>query len=358
LAASYPETFALRAVSESWYSMKQRDGFVSVIRRVKDVGGFVTIQDDVAAGSSAGARFDAGVREAVPMPLGDDVADSSPRLGPDSLIWKFYGDNRTQFFGFQRAAGTENCIEQLGQGVLDHSVVFSDTIGRAKRTGPPLMKTVYDENPQEWGRKVRDFHKNIKGTISDGSRYHALNPELFYWAHATFVDQVIYNTDTFIRRLSYAEKEQIFDEGKVWYSLYGVSARSEPQTYAEFLSYWDEMLERFVPHKTVLYGTGYIRKGIPGPRRIPKPIWKILSAPLNAYTRLVLVGTLPQQMRDVCDLPWDAKRERRFQRFAAVMRALNPVINRLPLPAVYTPWAVSAWRRIGVDPRGLYNRAP
>lgn len=305
---------------------------------------------------SAGAEFDRGVREAVPMPVDDAAAPDLSRLGPNSLIWKFYGDHRTQLFGFQRAAGTENCIEQLAQGVLDHSVVFSDTIGRARRTAPPLMQTVYSEDPGGWGRKVRDFHKTIKGNISDGSRYHALNPELFYWAHATFVDQVIYNTDMFIRRLTYAEKEQIFEEGKIWYSLYGVSSRNQPQTYAEFVEYWDSMLERFVPHKTVLYGTGYIRKGIPGPRWIPRPLWRILSAPLNAYTRLVLVGTMPPQMRQVCDLPWNDVKERRFQRFAAYSRALNPVFNRLPIGVIYMSWAAKAWTRSGVDPRTRHNR--
>lgn len=316
-------------------------------------------QYDLPSPAGAGARFDRGVREAIPMPVDQPTGGpvAATRLGPDSLIWKFYGDNRTQLFGFQRTAGVENCIEQLGQGVLDHSVVFSDTLGRARRTAPPLMKTVYSDTPHEWGRKVRDFHKAIKGTISDGSRYHALNPELFYWAHASFVDQVIYNTDTFIRRLSRAEKERIFDEGKVWYRLYGVSDRGQPQTYDEFLTYWEEMLERFVPHKTVLYGTGYLRKGIPGPRWLPKRVWAVLSAPLNAYTRLVLVGTLPPQMREVCQLRWDAKREKRFQRFAAVMRALNPVINRLPLRVIYTPWAAQAFAREGVDPRRRYNRA-
>ena len=171
-----------------------------------------------------------------------------------------------------------------------------------------------------------------------------------------FVDQVIYTTDTFIRRLSDAEKAQIFNEGKTWYSLYGVSDRAQPQTYDEFVAYWDDMCERSVPHKTVLYGTGYIRKGIPAPRRVPKPVWRILSAPFNAYTRLVLVGTMPPQMRDVCELEWDDKREKRFQRFAAVMRALNPLINMLPVGLIYTPWAAKAWRRAGVDPRGLHNQ--
>ncbi|WP_240631901.1 oxygenase MpaB family protein, partial [Mycobacterium colombiense] len=196
----------------------------------------MTAQNDELAAATAGPRFDTGVREAIPMPVDDAIADASPRLGPDSLIWKFYGDVRTQLFGFQRTAGVENCIEQLAQGVLDHSVIFSDTLGRAKRTAPPLMNTVYSDEPHEWGRKVRDFHKTIKGTVSDGSRYHALNPELFYWAHASFVDQVIYNTDMFIRRLSHAEKEQIFNEGKLWYSLYGVSDRGhEPPRHVRRL---------------------------------------------------------------------------------------------------------------------------
>ncbi|GJO25536.1 hypothetical protein NJB1507_28990 [Mycobacterium marinum] len=313
----------------------------------------------MATEPTAGVDFDTGVREALPMPIDRPVDDEivAQRLGPTSLIWKFYGDVRTQLFGFQRAAGTENCIEQLGQGVLDHSVVFSDTLGRAKRTGPPLMRTVYSEDPHGWGRTVRDFHKPIKGTIGDGSRYHALNPELFYWAHATFVDQILYNTDTFIRRLSRAEKEQIFEESKIWYGLYGVSDRSQPQTYDEFVAYWDGMLDRFVPHKTVLYGTGYLRKGIPGPRKLPALIWRILSAPLNAYARLVIVGTLPPQMREVCDIDWNAKKERRFQRFAALMRGLNPVLGRLPVRLIYLPWAAQAWTRSGVDPRRLHRRA-
>ena len=302
--------------------------------------------------------FDDRIREAEPV-IVDDAdatdAESTSRLGADTLVWKFYGDIRGAL-GVQRTAGTENCIEQLGQAVLDHSVIFDDFLGRARRTGPPVMSTVYSTDPEKWGRTVRDFHRDIKGTISDGSRYHALNPELFYWAHATFVDQVIYVTDTFIRRLTYAEKEQIFDEGKIWYALYGVSARSQPETYAEFLSYWDDMLDRFVPHKTIVYATGYLRQGVPRPKRIPAPLWRVLSVPLDAVLQTVIVGTLPQQMREVCRLDWNDKKERRFQRFAAVMRALNPVFNRLPLKWLYVPWAYDAWQHVGVDPRPLHNR--
>ncbi|WP_084350875.1 oxygenase MpaB family protein [Millisia brevis] len=304
---------------------------------------------------SAAAAFDAQVGHAEPIYL-DPADHDAPRLGADSLLWKFYGDMR-QVLGFQRLAGTENAIGQLGQGVLDHSKIFSDLLGRARRTVPPIMSAVYGSDPHAWGRQVRDYHRTIKGTMDDGSRYHALNPELFYWAHATFVDQVLYVTDTFIRRLSDAEKEQIFRESMIWYSLYGVSARSQPQTYAQFQRYWDDMLDRFVPHKTVRYGTGYLRKGLPRPRRIPAPVWRIVSIPLDAAVRLVVIGTLPPQLREVCDLPWNERQERRFQRFAAAVRALNPVVNRLPMRWLYVECARAGWEREGIDPRSLHNRA-
>ncbi len=88
--------------------------------------------------------LDEGLREAIPMPVEDPADDSveTPRLGADSLVWKFYGDVRG-VLGFQRLAGTENCIEQLGKAVEDHSVIFTDTLGRARRSGPPIMKTIY-----------------------------------------------------------------------------------------------------------------------------------------------------------------------------------------------------------------------
>ncbi|GED99856.1 hypothetical protein nbrc107696_03030 [Gordonia spumicola] len=297
--------------------------------------------------------FDAHVGDAEPAPI-DDVASLDLKLGADSLVWKFYGDVRA-VLGFQRLAGTENCIEQLAKGVEDHSVIFNDFVGRAQRSGPPIMRTIYSDDPLRWGRTVRDFHRDIKGTISDGSRYHALNPELFYWAHATFVDQTIYITDTFIRRLSYEEKAQIFDESKVWYQLYGVSDRSQPQTYDEFVDYWNSMLDKFVPTKTIVYATGYIRQGVPGPRWLPRPVWRLASAPLNGFVRTVIVGTLPQQMRDVCELDWDDRRQRRFDRFAGFMRSINPLVNRLPRRWLYLSWANEGWDRVGVDPRRLHN---
>ena len=105
--------------------------------------------------------------------------------------------------------------------------------------------------------------------MPDGSRYHALDPETYFWAHATFVEQVLYFADTFVKRLTEAEKEQIYLESKTWYRRYGVSDRPMPADYAEFERYWDRMIDEIVvAHPTAKYGVGYVTKGFPRPKGV------------------------------------------------------------------------------------------
>ncbi|RZI93476.1 MAG: DUF2236 domain-containing protein, partial [Microbacterium sp.] len=177
-------------------------------------------------------------------------------LGPDSLVWKYFADNRMAFLG-PRAAVLQNMLPSLGQGVEDHSVWFAETLARLQRSIPPIFNTVYGEDGQAAGHEVRDFHQHIKGTLPDGGRYSALNPDTYYWAHATFIEHTITATDTFIKRLTDAEKEQLFRESITWFARYGVSATGTPQTWPEFQAYWQHALdERLVAHRTAAYGVG------------------------------------------------------------------------------------------------------
>ena len=158
-------------------------------------------------------------------------------------------------------------LAELGQGVLDHSVFFSDTAARVKRSLPPIFMTVYGSDDDNPGQQVRDFHHEIKGTMPRrAARYHALDPDTYFWAHATFVEQVLYFADTFVKRLSREEKEQIYLESKTWYRRYGVSERAMPADYAAFERYWDRMIDEIVvAHPTAKYGVGYVTKGYPVP---------------------------------------------------------------------------------------------
>jgi uncharacterized protein (DUF2236 family) len=251
-------------------------------------------------------------------------------LGPDSLTWQFFGDHRMALLG-PRAAVLQNMLPALGQGVEDHSVWFAETIARLQRSIPPIYNTVYGADGEAVGHQVRDFHKPIKGKLPDGSPYSALNPDTYYWAHATFVEHLIVATDTFIRRLSDEEKDQIVRESITWFGRYGVSARGIPTTWPEFEAYWQHALdERLVAHRTAKYGVGYTTKGWPRPAKVPRAIWWLVRRPVNAVSAFLTVGGLPPRARDLLDLPWTDRQERRYRRFARTCRALDRGYARLP----------------------------
>src|SRR6476659_5109639 len=85
-------------------------------------------------------------------------------------------------------------------------------------------------------------------------RYHALDPDTYFWAHATFVDQVLYFADTFVKRLTPDEKDQIYLESKTWYRRYGVPDRTMRANYRVFERYLgpdDERDRRRTPDRRV-----------------------------------------------------------------------------------------------------------
>lgn len=273
--------------------------------------------------------------------------DDALPLGPDSLVWKYFGDNRMYLIG-PRPAVLQNMLAELGQGVLDHSTFFSGTAERLKRTIPPIFRTVYGSEQDNAGIQVRDFHHDIKGDMPDGSHYHALDPETYFWAHATFVEQVLYFADTFVKRLTREEKEQIYAESKTWYRRYGVSDRPMPADYAEFERYWDRMMnEVAVAHKTARYGVGYVTKGFPCPKGVHPAVWRVIAVVFNPAAAFLTTGGLPRRARDLLDLPWSDRQERNYQRFAAFWRSrpVNWVWDHLPMSVRYNGFAQKGYAR-------------
>ena len=282
------------------------------------------------------------------MTLSEDAAEQvRAPLGPDSLTWRYFGDRRMVLLG-PRAAVLQNMLPALGQGVEDHSVWFAETLARLERSIPPIYNTVYGADPVTSGHEVRDFHRTIKGRLPDGSLYSALHPETYYWAHACFVEHLITATDTFIRPLGRAEREQLFAESVTWFERYGVSARGTPRTYAEFEAWFDRMLEqRLVAHRTATYGVGYATKGWPRPRKLSRPVWWLVRRPVDAISSSLTIGGMPPRAREILGLPWDERRERRYRRFARTCRRLAPLYDRLPARWRLHPIPLRAFAREG-----------
>jgi uncharacterized protein (DUF2236 family) len=97
-----------------------------------------------------------------------------------------------------------------------------------------------------------------------------------------------------------------------------------PADRAAFDRYWRESLDKVHIDDTVrdyLFPIAASRvRGV----KLPGPLqrWSDGSA------LLITTGFLPQRFRDEMRLPWDAKRQRRFDRLMGVLRTVNHLMPR------------------------------
>ena len=261
-----------------------------------------------------------------------------PELGPDSILWQRFGDWRSMFVAL--SAGVLQIAQRdISRSLVQQSNVFDNEVARLVRSAFPIIRTVY-EGP-EVGAMIRDFHKDIKGTHPDGTRYHSLNPEVYYWAHATFTAMPYYLAGNFMPELSRAEREQLFQESRTWYSYYGVAEpENAPKTYDEYVKYMDAMYDKLGPSETI--DRSRIMNGLtldPPDPSVPRWAWKPVAPFASKLLLWVSIGLLPAKVRDNLGLEWTSSDQRKLNIFA---RATRGVFSVLPRKARMVPMASRA----------------
>ncbi|EUA66163.1 hypothetical protein I553_6720 [Mycobacterium xenopi 4042] len=223
-------------------------------------------------------------------PGGQPAPATATPLGPDSLTWKYFGDLRTGMMGVWIGA-IQNMYPELGAGVEEHSILLREPLQRVARSVYPIMGVVYDgDRAAHTAQQIKDYHRTIKGVDANGRRYHALNPETFYWAHATFFMLVIKVAEYFCGGLTEAEKRQLFDEHVQWYRMYGMSMRPVPKSWEEFQEYWDRVCRERLELNPATRDIFQMR--IPKPKFVPMPtpLWDQLFKPWMAGQRWIAAG--------------------------------------------------------------------
>lgn len=255
-----------------------------------------------------------------------DIA-SLPPLGPNSILWDRFGDWRSLFVALS-AGLLQIAQKDISRSLVQQSNVFDNEVARLVRSAFPIIRTVY-EGP-EVGAMIRDFHKNVKGTHPDGSRYHSLNPEVYYWAHATFSVMPLLLEGKLSPSMTAEEKEQYFQECRTWYTFYGVAEpEGAPTTYKEFVEYMDRMYDTLGPSETI--DRSRIVNGLtldPPTPDVPRWLWKPIAPFAGKLLLWAAIGLLPAKVRDVVGLEWTEKDERRLNLFARGTRALFAVLPR------------------------------
>lgn len=263
-------------------------------------------------------------------------------LGPGSLLWGIASDPRSLLPG--SAAGImQLMLPGLGAGVTDHSNFFDDPYDRIFRSIPVIWGSIFapgDDEGAERGRHIRDLHKDIKGTVGagarDGERYHALDPEVFWWAHATFTWEFFRARELyFARPYTRREKEQLYRESVTWWRRYGLSDRPVPKDYRSFRARFHHVclheLE-LTPAVQWLFDPARNEGTSSGPPvRLPGPL-SVLDGVLTdlgtGVFTAVVYGSMPDVVRRRFGLPWTHRDRAAFAAVCATLRSLGPAIER------------------------------
>ncbi|OHV06515.1 oxygenase MpaB family protein [Mycobacterium talmoniae] len=245
-------------------------------------------------------------------------------------------------------AGPANVIMQLaspgvGYGVLESRVesgrVDLHPIKRARTTftylvvstqGSPAQKAAFRE-------AVNTAHRQVRSTAESPVRYNAFDPKLQLWVGAC-----LYKGQVDIHRIFLGEMDDehadrhYHGEGKAMATMLQVPEAMWPADRAAFDRYWQEQLDQVHIDDAVreyLYPIAASRmRGmtLPGP----------LQRASERMALLITTGFLPQRFRDEMRLPWDAAKQRRFDRLMRVLRVVN---NLLPAFIRNFPFNVLLW---------------
>jgi uncharacterized protein (DUF2236 family) len=218
-----------------------------------------------------------------------------------------------------------------------------EPLQRVARSVYPIMGVVYDgKRAAQTGEQIKQYHHTIKGIDATGRRYHALNPETFYWAHATFFMLVVKVAEYFCGGLTEAEKRQLFDEHVQWYRMYGMSMRPVPTSWEEFQEYWQRVCRDELEINQATLDIFQIR--IPKPKFVlmPTPVWDQLFKPLVAGQRWIAAGLFEPAVREKAGMRWTPGDEVVLRLFGKMVElAFLAVPDEIRLH----PRALAAYRR-------------
>ena len=250
-------------------------------------------------------------------------------LAPDAPAHRVTGDARLYL-----AAGYALLMQvahpTVGAGVRDHSTFEQDPWGRLLRTMDYLyLITLSGEEAIAVGRRVREMHKQIKGTNPDGSRYHALEPEAYAWVHATLIEATIKARVRFVAPMSRPEIDSFYDQWMPLGRLLGVREGDLPGDWDGFLDYFQTMSrERLERNITTDRVVATLDARQPPPIPVIRGMWSLLRVPPAHLMRLATVGLLSEEMRSRLELSWSKGQATELRAVQRASRLATPILPK------------------------------
>ena len=231
--------------------------------------------------------------------------------------------------------GPANVIMQLarpgvGYGVLESRVesgrVDRHPIKRARTTFTYLAVASggSDEQKAAFRRAVNGVHAQVYSTAESPVSYHAFDKDLQLWVAACLYKGAVDSYRTFLGEMDDETADRHYADGMSLGTTLQVPQEMWPADRVAFDAYWQEQLAKVHVDDTVreyLYPIAASRiRGV----TLPGPLqgWQ------ENFALLITTGFLPQRFRDEMQLPWDDRRQRRFDRLMAVVRTVTHLSPR------------------------------
>jgi len=238
--------------------------------------------------------------------------------------------------GVALLAGPANVIMELARPGVGHGVAESRVeSGRIDRHPIKRARTTFtyiavanagtDTQEAAFRRAVNGAHAQVYSTPDSPVSYNAFDPELQLWVAACIYKGGIDVYRTFVGELNDEDADRLYREGMSIGTTLQVPPEMWPQDRAAFDRYWQESLEKVHIDDTVrafLYPIAVSRiRGV----ALPGPLRRLSES----FNLLITTGFLPQRFRDEMGLPWDAVKQRRFDRLMAVLATVNSMLPRV-----------------------------
>jgi len=262
------------------------------------------------------------------LPSEEELHELVP--APGSITWRRAGDLRLMG-GAGYALLLQVAHPTVGAGVAQFSHFESDPWGRLFRTLDYVNGTIYGgpELAGEIGRRVRRMHRNFKGLRPDGRSYHALEPDVYAWVHATLASSIVDGHRLFGTALSPDEQIEFWDEWRGLGRLIGVRDRDLPEDWADYRHYFDAIVERVLENNETVHAVlhSLARPAVPPPG-MPGALWRAVAPVASRQSFFGTVGLLPPVLRERFGLRWTAAHEAVLRALAAASRASGPLLPR------------------------------
>jgi uncharacterized protein (DUF2236 family) len=163
-------------------------------------------------------------------------------FGPDSVVWRVHADLPALLFGGHASLLLQSLHPRVMAGVVDHSDMNKDLVGRLIRTARFVLWTTFGSKAlaESLIARVRLVHDQVRGRTPDGRPYAANEPALLTYVHVAEVWGLLRAYQRYsLAPLTASEKDRYLKEMTGFAALLG--ARDVPSSVAGVREYFSDV---------------------------------------------------------------------------------------------------------------------